>query len=139
MFEVRFSWVSITPFAKPVVPLEYGSATRSFLGSISTSGALPSLFSNSAKGVAPSASPRTKISSMPHSSAAGDARSINCGIVINIFAPESLNWCTKSFVEYKELTVVLIPPTAATPRKIVAYSGQLGQNTAHTSPFLKPR
>ena len=39
---------------------------------------------------------------------------------------------------YREFTVVLIPPTFATARKIVAYSGMLGQKTAHTSPFLNP-
>ena len=29
MFAARLPWVSITPFGKPVVPLEYGSAARS--------------------------------------------------------------------------------------------------------------
>ena len=41
MFATRFRCVSITPFGSPVVPLEYGSATRSWAGSIATSGGSP--------------------------------------------------------------------------------------------------
>ena len=90
-FAIRFSWVNMTPFDSPVVPLEYGSATKSIFGSILTSGATPSLSRSWEKGVAPSASPSTKISLIPHAWAAGSARSINAGMVIKIFALESLN------------------------------------------------
>ena len=35
MFETRLNWVNITPFGRPVVPLENGKATRSSLASVS--------------------------------------------------------------------------------------------------------
>ncbi len=41
MFAVRFWCVSITPFGRPVVPLEYGSTARSFSGSIATGSGSP--------------------------------------------------------------------------------------------------
>src|SRR5262249_8502593 len=59
----RLRWVSITPLGIPVVPLEYGSATRSSRGSMRTVGGPPPPWRRSAKGVAPSAVPKTKISS----------------------------------------------------------------------------
>ena len=37
-FATRLRWVSITPLGRPVVPLEYGSATRSSAGLIVTAG-----------------------------------------------------------------------------------------------------
>ena len=66
----RFRWVSITPFGRPVVPLEKGRATRSVSGSMSTFGASSGFPMSEAKGVAPSGSPNTKSSSMPASAAA---------------------------------------------------------------------
>src|SRR5205809_392147 len=62
----RLRCVSITPFGRPEVPLEYGSTTRSFRGSMVTAGGSPSLSRSAANGVALSiaggASPNTKIS-----------------------------------------------------------------------------
>ena len=40
MFATRLRWVSITPFIRPVVPLEYGSTARSS-GSTSTASGVP--------------------------------------------------------------------------------------------------
>ncbi len=59
MFATRFRCVSITPLGSPVVPLEYGSDTRSFAQSISGCGIGAPVASSDANGVAPSASPNT--------------------------------------------------------------------------------
>ncbi len=89
MFATRFRCVSITPFGSPVVPLEYGSATRSSAASIATSGGSPPAWSSDANGVAPSASPNTKISSTPARAAAAVAFSSSSGTVTSRRAPQS--------------------------------------------------
>ena len=87
MLATRLPWVSITPLLSPVVPEEYGSTTRSELdtGTCSASGAPNSAVT----GVAPSASPSTKISVTDVPSTASRATSRNIGIVTSRVAPES--------------------------------------------------
>ena len=53
MLATRLWCVSITPLGRPVVPLEYGSATTCVRGSIATGGGAPPRASSDAKGVAP--------------------------------------------------------------------------------------
>src|SRR5205809_3150221 len=85
----RLRCVSITPFGRPEVPLEYGSTARSFRGSMVTAGGSPSLSRSAAKGVAPAfsggVSPNTKISRTDVPRAASRTLSRNSGIVDQIF------------------------------------------------------
>ena len=83
----RLPWLSMTPLFTPVVPDEYGSTTRvsDVTGTCSASGAPNSAVT----GVAPSASPRTKISVTPVPSAPFVATSRNIGIVTRMVAFES--------------------------------------------------
>ena len=97
---MRFAWVNMTPLEKPVVPLEYGRATRSRSGLIDTAGASPALASKVPNDVAPfDSSPKTKTSSMPDFFAAGNARSKNSGTVNKNLEPLSFNWCKRSCSE----------------------------------------
>ena len=139
MFATRFRCVSITPFWIPVVPLEYGSAIRSSAGLISTCGGSPSARSSEANGVAPSASPYTKISSTPERSAATVAFSSSSGTVTSSRAPESTSCLASSSSVSSGFAVVFTPPADATPWKAIAYSGRFGAQWANTSPLPKPR
>ena len=90
MFETRLRWVSITPFARPVVPDEYGRTTTSSrsTGTCSASGAPAS----EAIEAWPSASPMTYTSLTAESAMAAVAVSRNIGIVTSRVAPESTSW-----------------------------------------------
>ena len=123
----RLWWVSITPLGRPVVPLEYGKTTRSFFGSMATTGAGSSVDNNSEKELAPSASPKTNTSSTEELPAASRALSRKGGTVTRNLALESLSCLASSAAVYSGLTVVLIPPTEATALNTSAYSGILGQ------------
>ncbi len=93
----RLWWVSITPFERPVVPDEYGSATRSSAetGTCSASGG-----PNSAvRELAPSASPITTISVTFVSAAAARTVSRSAGTVTTSVASASTSWwCTSRSV-----------------------------------------
>ena len=118
--------MSMTPLGKPVVPLEYGSATTSRAGSMLTRGGLAAVCSSSAKGRAPSAVPKTKISSTDVFAAASLALSRKAGTVTIIRAPESINCLASSSAVYRGLMVVLLPPSDATALNTTAYSGTFG-------------
>ena len=136
MFATRLRCVSMTPFARPVVPEEYGSTTTSSrsTGTCSASGAPPS----EAIDAYPSASPMTYTSLTAESAIAAVAVSRNIGIVTRRVAPESTSWWCTSPDVYVGLTVVTTPPASATAWKMTPYSGQLGAITATTSPFASP-
>src|SRR5215471_19927065 len=85
----RLRWVSITPLGSPVVPLEYGNATRSSRGSMRMAGGSLPAWRRSEKGVAPSAEPKTKISSTALLPAAAFALSRKGAAVTRKRAPES--------------------------------------------------
>ena len=92
------------------MPLEYGSATRSSAGSISTRGGSLPAPSSDANGVAPSASPYTKISSTPERSAAAVALSSSSGTVTSSRAPESTSCLASSSSVSNGFAVVFTPP-----------------------------
>ena len=81
----------MTPLGRPVVPLEYGSATTSCRGLIGTDGGVGGAWSSSANARAPSAVPNTKTSSIPVFAAASLAFSRKGGTVTMNRAPESLS------------------------------------------------
>src|SRR5215510_1888156 len=116
----------MTPFGKPVVPLEYGSATMSRAESIVTAGGLGGDCSSSANGRVPSAVPNTKISLTALFAAASFALSRNAGIVTRMRAPQSAICLAASSAVYSGLIVVLAPPSDATALKQTAYSGMFG-------------
>ena len=135
----RLRCVSITPLGSPLVPLEYGSATRSAAGSIATSGIGPSSASSAANGVVRCASPRQKTSRTAVPWIASCARSASAAIVSSHFAPVSRSWCRISSAVISGFIVVATPPAAATPRNAIAYSGRLGSRIAKASPLRRPR
>ncbi len=94
-FATRLRWVSITPFGRPVVPLEYGSAATAS-GSTAT-GASGGPSSSAPKGTtvsgAPSGtSPITTMRRTSLSAAAARAVSRNGATVTRIWAPASPSW-----------------------------------------------
>jgi hypothetical protein len=99
MLATRLRCVSITPFDTPVVPLEYGRATRSCAGSIFGRffGSSSSAAISSAKGVEPAAPSNVKISSTPPAtSAASFALSRKAPTVMRKRAFESRSWLASS-------------------------------------------
>lgn len=138
--DTMFWCVSMTPFGKPVVPLEYGIAHTSSFGFTGTlSGkAEPSSSNSASKGSQPSASPITKTSFTPFSAAAIFALSAIAGTVRMYFAPESFSWYEISFSVKVGFNVVTIPPREMTPKNTMGNSGTLGRYRANMSPFLKP-
>ena len=97
MFATRFRCVSMTPFEPPVVPLEYGKATKSLSDSISGTSASSDESFSAEKGVAPGASSKLKISSIPPaSSAASRAFSMKALAVMRKRAPASRSWLASS-------------------------------------------
>jgi hypothetical protein len=124
--ETTLRWVSMTPLGNPVVPLEYGRKSRSSRGSIRTSGGSPLLARSSPNGVAPGASPKTKISRTPARFAASRAASSNGGTVSSLFAAESSSWRASSPVVLSGFAGVTTPPRDAAACTAMAYSGRLG-------------
>src|SRR3954451_23892706 len=123
--------VSITPFGRPVVPLEYGSATRSPGSAASGSGAFACAVRSSSK----AASPSTRTSSAP----ASRARAANGSATTASRAPALRSWKPISSAVYAGLTVVTTAPSAATAWKTTAYTGAFGAHSATTSPRPIPR
>ena len=70
MLATRLRCVSMTPFEPPVVPLEYGSATRSLAESISGTSSSSGASVSAENGVVPGAASNVKISSIPPASCA---------------------------------------------------------------------
>ena len=81
--------MSMTPLGSPVVPLEYGSATRSVPRSSSGVGAASARSANSANEVAAVPDPKVKISFTVAPRAASVATSSRAGTVRMNLAPES--------------------------------------------------
>src|SRR3954447_7265324 len=130
-FATTLRCVSITPFGRPVVPLEYGSATRSPGSAASGSGASASAvrrWSNAA-------SPSTRTSSAP----ASRARAANGSATTASLAPALRSWKRISSAVYAGFTVVTTAPSAATAWNTTAYTGAFGAHSATTSRRPIPR
>ena len=137
--------MSITPFGKPVVPLEYGSATRSS-GSIVTRGGTP--------GIAASASNRKTSASTCPATAPGSSNITTCSTAVPAIAcvqiganncdvnrtraPESRSCFARSSFVYAGLAVVTTAPNRAIASTAITYSGELAAKIAQTSPFAIP-
>ena len=138
-FATRLRWVSITPFGVPDVPLEYGSATRSRAGSMSTCGTSVPCVSSVAKSVAPAASPNVIISRTCVPCAASAHFSTSWGTVKIITARESASCFAISPAVDTGLIVELTAPSVATAWNATEKSGTFGLMIATTSRCRTPR
>ena len=136
-------WLNITPFGRPVVPLEYTKNAKSLsqsTGSLSSPLACPSI-SNSRQCVkSPSSSSpiNTILSlSMPASSAAFTAIPSKLFCVSRALAPESFKWWTSSRTVYAGLAGLTIPPAQCTPHVMAGVSMQFCAKSARTSFFFQ--
>ena len=138
--------VSSTPFDRPVVPDEYGSAHRSSRPRTAVARG-PSYCESSAKGEtarpsfgATGASPNRK-SSRTHSDflAAAATASSSAGAVTTAVARESRNWCASSSTVEAGLAPVTAPPARMMPRAAMGQSTELGATIATIPPRRRPR
>ena len=110
---VRFWCVSMTPLDRPVVPLEYGSAARSSMGSIRTSGTAEGADSirpqNESESSAES-SITMKRSTLGAASLASRAISSTLSWTTRIREPLLFSWWAISRSRYPELIVDATPP-----------------------------
>ncbi len=91
MFAVRFWWLSMTPFGRPVVPLEYGSTATSRVGSNVTGAGSP------AAAAAMSQIPSSSMMRAPSIPACASFTTGTSGPSVNTsFAPASCSWCSTS-------------------------------------------
>mmetsp|Transcript_34689 Transcript_34689/g.107284 ORF Transcript_34689/g.107284 Transcript_34689/m.107284 type:complete len:302 (-) Transcript_34689:2381-3286(-) len=143
-FATKFACVNITPFGRPVVPDEYGSAAKDSdaSNSIDASTGLPptavraarsSEKSEGADGPAgaaetnDAASPSTEIvAAVPARSTASDTVSSNGAIVSTWRAFASLIWCASSRALYSGFDVETTPPSASAAWNATGKSTQFG-------------
>ena len=135
--------MSLTPLGRPVVPLEYGSAARSFLMLIS--GALnrvdPRMLVKTSNermlsGIGPSPMTKIFVRGMPEASEALRAISSSVEWVMRAFAPLSWSWYVNSSILKPALAGDIVAPQATPPRTEIMYSGQLGAKIAKQSPVF---
>ena len=121
--------VMTTPLEIPVVPLEKGKETGSSFGLIFTllGKAVPSSNRRDAIDSQPCALPITITERSSFNTPALKALSAREGMVMRYFALELVSWRARSWGEYCGLMVVLIPPSRATPWKMIGYSITFGR------------
>ena len=136
-------WLSITPLARPVVPLEYGSSA-SAAGSMGPAGGFAPCVSRSPKPRVPRSSSRVTITgqrlSAPRAASAAAARAVgrNAVSVSRNLAPESPSWAATSPGVHIGFSPVTTPPAAIAPKHATSHSGEFGARIANVSPGRSP-
>ena len=134
----------MTPLARPVVPLEYGSSA-SAAGSTGPRGTVAPWAIRSPKPRVPRSALRVTITGLRLSapraatcSAAARAVGRTAGSASRNLAPESASWAATSPGVHIGFSPVTTPPAAIAPKHATSHSGEFGARMANVSPGRSP-